>query len=92
MIDTYATIADIAEDERFRLRVAACAAQQGAGGGGPTHWAYEHRYETAAAPGWAAAVDSWKAANPGQADGWQDDQAVISDLMILAQVQALIAG
>ena len=91
MTDTLATIATIALDETFRQRLNAGAAQQDVPGD-PVSWVWDNRYDIAAAPGWAAAVDSWLAANPGAdpANGWANNQAVISDAMIIAQVQAML--
>ena len=88
MADTYATIAEMAAADAFLQRCAACAAQQGEAN--PWEWAYQARYTLCSSPGWAAAVDSWKAGNPGQGTGWETDQAVISDAMILATVQPMI--
>lgn len=90
MADTLATIHRIATDSDMAGRLNASAAQEHVPGD-PTEWVWVNRYALAAAPGWGAAVDSWLAANPGAdpANGWALDQAVISDGMITAQVQAL---
>lgn len=85
MTDTYLSIAAIAGDYSMQIRVTACAAQQGEES--PEPWTLEHRYNWAAAPGWAAAWDSALAAgnpNPGAAPD------VITDGMILTQVQAML--
>lgn len=89
-MDTYATIALVAATPRFQERLVACAAQQGAPD--PAQWVWQRRYTLAAAPSWAAKVDSWLAANPDGGDGWAHDQSVISDADILAVVQPAAAG
>lgn len=89
MPDTLSTIHEIAGDPLMSGRFAASAAQEGAPGD-PVSWAWEHRYHLAAAPGWAAALDSWQANNPDGGNAWAEDQAVISDGMITAQVQELL--
>lgn len=88
MADSYATISLIADTPPFQERIYACAAQQGASD--PTRWGWDNRYAVACAPGWAEAVDYWKAANPDGGDGWAQDPAVITDGMILARVQPML--
>lgn len=86
MSDTYLAIADAADSYSLQRRVAACAAQQDAPGD-PYQWAVDHRYTWAAAPGWGAAWASAEASgnpDPGA------DPAVITDPMILTQVQAML--
>lgn len=92
MPDTLSTIHLISTDAVMAGRLCASAAQEHAPGD-PTDWVWAHRYDLASAPGWAAAVDSWLAANPDPdpSNGWAADQAVISDGMITAQVQAVLA-
>lgn len=88
-MDTLSTIHRIAADSGFTGRLNASAAQEHVPGD-PVTWVWDHRYQIASAPGWAAAVDSWLAANPDEpSDGWALRQDVISDGMITAQVQAL---
>lgn len=91
MSDSYLSIANAADSYAMQRRVAACAAQQAAPGD-PYQWTVEHKYQWAAAPGWGAAWDSALAAHPG--DPAYDpgaDPAVITDAMILAQIQAMLA-
>lgn len=90
-MDTYADIARIAATDAFQERVRACAAQQGAAD--PVHWAYTNRYALASSPGWAAELAVWDEAHPGAEDreAWAADGSVITDQMILAAVQPLIA-
>jgi hypothetical protein len=88
MTDQYATINRIAQDPGMLGRVTACAAQQGVQEA-PDGWAWENRHRWASAPGWGATWDS------AVAGGIQDpgaDPAVITDGMILAQLQAMAAA
>lgn len=92
MTDAYFSIASAADSYSMQRRVAACAAQQNAPGD-PMGWTVDNRYQWAAAPGWGAAWDSALAAHPD--DDTYDpgaDPAVITDPMILAQVQAMMAA
>ena len=87
MADQYLTIARIADDAAFRARAAACAATQTVPD--PQQFVNAHALTLAASPGFGAAWDSaveGGIANPGS------DPAVISDQMILAAVQALLAA
>lgn len=87
-MDTYTDIADVSDSPTLQRRVAACAAQQQAPGD-PWAWQYENRYQWAAAPGWGAAWASALASgnpDPGK------DPAVITDGMILTQVQAMLGA
>lgn len=85
-MDQYLTIATVAKDPAMNRRVAACAAQQGIAEG-PEMWAAERCYTWAASPGWGATWDSAVASgvpDPGA------DPAVITDQMILSQVQSML--
>lgn len=103
---SYLVQAAIAENVTMNKRVAQCAAEQGLpvlppeGAvptfGGPTNadqWAQQNARIWAAAPGWA---DAWASAlashedNPAYDPG--KDEAVITDAMILGQVQAMGAA
>lgn len=92
MPDTLSTIHLIAGDSDMLGRLNASAAQERAPGD-PISWVWARRYQLASAPGWAAAVDSWLAANPDAepSNGWANDQAVISDTQVTAQVQAVLS-
>ena len=58
----------------------------------PDRWTYENRRDWAAAPGWDAAWESYRAAHPDEPDLDPGlDEAVITDGMILSQVQAMAA-
>lgn len=81
---SYLTQAALADDEWLLRRVTACAALEGIPS--PDGWAYQHRWEPSAQPGWDAAYEyavNSKVERPG-ADG-----GVIQDAQILAAVQAL---
>lgn len=81
---TYLTISKIAADPALTLRVTACAAQEGEPD--PSGWAFTHRYNWAASPGWDAAWESALAAHDADPGS---NEAVITDGMILSAVQAL---
>lgn len=96
---TYLDQSEIASNGAMNSRVAQCAAQQSI----PDYntWAAENAREWAAAPGWDAAWASAKAAHPpleGETGEYASnydpgrDQAVITDEMILSQVQAMNTG
>jgi hypothetical protein len=80
--------------ETLRGRCTAAAAQEQTSGAtldpaDPDEWVDAHIWTLAAAPGWS---DAWASAvasgnpDPGR------DEAVISDPMILSEVQAVLAG
>lgn len=76
----------LAFDGDFLSRVTACVSNE-ARTIDPLAWANDHRWQMAAAPGFADAYASALAAdvpNPGR------DAAVISDAQILAAVQSLL--
>lgn len=86
----YLDLADLAVDDDFLRRVAACAAEQEVGGadlGGqsPSSWAMLRQWRMAASPGFADAYAYAKGTgvqNPGA------DPTVITDEQILSAVQA----
>lgn len=87
---TYLTQSIIADDGYMRLRVASCAAQQGCAsdaGIDPDVWTLEWRRVWASAPGWDAAWESAQEAGRDEIGKWPD---VITDLMVLTQVQAMM--
>lgn len=88
---TYNTIALIQRDPTIRDRVAACVAVEEIANP-PEQWVADNAWRLATQPGWA---EAWESAVAGHSDD-QDynpaaDDAAITDLMILAAVQA-IAG
>jgi hypothetical protein len=101
-MDSYLSIAAIANDEFMKERMNACTTQQLQLGNAPLialdpvnqgafaalNWVENNRYVWAASPGWGAAWDSALAAdNPEPGK----DPAVITDAMILSTVQSLTA-
>jgi hypothetical protein len=87
---SYFTQAIIADDPYMRLRVSAAAAQQGCAedfGIDPDAWTLEWRKVWASSPGWDAA---WESAQAGNVEIPGMDAGVVTDGMILAQVQAMM--
>ena len=88
----YLTQSTIADDPYMKLRVAACAAQQGVTDAAidPDYWTQEWRRVWSASPGWDAAWESALAGDnsPDYQPGM--DVAVITDGQILAQVQSMM--
>lgn len=74
----------LSQDADFAARCTACAASEGADD--PAAWQWEHRYDIAAAPGFA---DAYSSAIAGGVEFPGRDPAVISDEQILAAVQAI---
>jgi hypothetical protein len=88
---TYLIQSEMASNYSMLSRVAQCAAQQGEPDG--DGWAQTNRRGWAAAPGWDQAWASAEASHPG--DDTYDpgaDDAVVTDAMILSQVQAMRSG
>ena len=86
---SYKTQGEIADNRSMATRVAQCAAQQGQTQD-PDRWTHEHRREWAASPGWDAAWESAKVANPAAGYDPGADEAVITDGMILSTVQPMV--
>jgi len=90
---SYLTQANISTNPAMLARMAQCAAEQGEPE--PDAWTFRFAREWAAAPGWDAAWESSLAAHPPETEPGYDpgaDEAVITDGMILAQVQSMIAA
>lgn len=92
---SYLDQSEIAANQAMLARVAQCAAQQGEAN--PDGWAHEHRRTWASAPGWDAAWASALAGHPpveGETTLYDpgSDEAVITDGMILSQVQAMLGA
>jgi hypothetical protein len=85
---SYLTQSKIAANQAMNERVIQCAVGEQISDG--QNWAYQHQREWAAAPGWD---DAWEyALNVHSSDQNYDpgtDEAVITDGMILSQVQAM---
>ena len=89
---SYLTQNEIAGNYTMRNRVAQAAASENVDGD-PDVWTTDNRRDWAAAPGWDAAWESAKVSHeddPGYDPG--QDEAVITDGQILAQVQAMTAA
>jgi hypothetical protein len=84
---SYLTQDTIAHDQHMTGRVAQAAASE-AVDGDPDVWTFTHRRTWAAAPGWDAA---WESAVAGDVPDPGADPGVITDGMILSQVQAMLA-
>ena len=88
---SYKTQNEIANSRGMLDRVAQAAAQEDVASD-PDRWTYENRRDWAAAPGWDAAWESYRAAHPDEPDLDPGlDEGVITDGMILSQVQAMTA-
>jgi len=85
----YLTQAIIADDPYMKLRVSSAAAQAGVTEVGidPDAWMHEYRKVWAADPGWDLA---WESAQAGGLVDPGRDPGVVTDAMILAQVQAMM--
>lgn len=89
---SYLDQSEIGVNPSMTTRVAQCAAQEGEAE--PDRWTYEHRREWSAAPGWDAAWASAQASHPPDPEATTAydpgaDEAVITDEMILSQVQSM---
>jgi hypothetical protein len=92
MADSYLSIAAAADNYSMQRRVAACAAQEGVDVD-PWQWTVDSKYGWASAPGWGAAWDSALAAHPDDPEYDPGaDPVVITDGMILSQVQGMLGG
>lgn len=81
---SYKSVADMAEDYALSRRITAAAAKESIDN--PQGWVQLFRWEVAGQPGWDAAWDSAVASgNPDPGN----DEAVITDAMILSGVQAV---
>ena len=88
---SYLTQDEIARNSAMNARVAQCAATEGVAD--PDQWTAANRREWAAAPGWDAAWESAKVSNdPTKGYDPGSDEAVITDGMILSQVQEMLVA
>lgn len=90
----YLDISNMTQSGSLLGRLSAAAAQeQGAGADldpdAPEAWAQAHRWALVAAPGWG---EAWASAVAGGNEDPGADPGVITDGMILSEVQALIAS
>jgi len=86
---SYLTQDEIANNQAMQARTAQAAAEEGVSNE-PDRWTFEHRRTWAAAPGWDDAWESYLVGNPDKDPGI--DEGVITDGMILSQVQAMNGG
>ncbi len=84
---SYKSQAKLEADSALRLRVSACAATLGISN--PAAWAMEHAWPLSAEPGWDDAYASALAADDPDPGG---NETVITDGMILAAVEAIVAA
>jgi hypothetical protein len=85
---SYLGVSAISKNQSMRDRVAACAAAEG--NTFPESWTAQYALHWASAPGWDAAWASAEVAAPGADHG--KNEGVITDAMILSQVQAVMAA
>lgn len=85
----YSDLANLAADQDFRTRNAACAATLGLTGEHPLTWAERNAWTLAAAPGFA---DAYASALVGNVERPGLDPSVISDEQILAAVAPLLGA
>ena len=90
---SYLDQSEIAGNPSMMARVAQCAAQQQVPE--PEQWTQDNRRTWAAAPGWDAAWASAQASHPLDPESPTiydpgADEAVITDAMILSQVQSML--
>lgn len=81
---------EIGGNQAMMARVAQAAAEEG--NEDPDGWMFANRRFWASAPGWDDAWASAKVSHPGEDPPYDPgrDEAVITDGMILAQVQAMM--
>jgi hypothetical protein len=84
---SYKSVADMAESYSLNRRLTAGAAKESIDN--PQGWVQLYRYEIASQPGWDAA---WDSAVAGGVEDPGNDEAVITDGMILSGVQAVWAA
>lgn len=92
----YIDIYEMTNDYDLRSRVTACAAEQQEAGAelgmDPLVWTDTHRWAWAASPGWAEAYAYAKETHTDEKYAPGRDPAVITDGMILAEVQVLLTA
>lgn len=86
---SYLTEADIADSYTMFRRITQAATEEGVDNSDA--WTSENRRKWAASPGWGAAWEYAKNTHPNEPDYDPGaDEAVITDGMILSQVQTMI--
>lgn len=86
---TYLIQDQIASSAQLSNRIAQAAAAEGVTGD-PDQWTRDNRRKWAAAPGWDAAWASAQVTHPADSYDPGADESVITDAMILSQVQAML--
>lgn len=87
---SYLMQSNISENSAMRSRVAQAIATEAPEIEDPDLWTYEKRRRWAAAPGWDGAWEYAMASDPNADPG--SNESVITDGMILSQVQSMTAG
>jgi hypothetical protein len=88
---SYLTQSTIAHNGSMTNRMSQAAAEQGAPGDAD-QWVYVNRRKWAAAPGWDAAWESAVVSHPDVDYDPGADEGVITDSMILSQIQSMLAS
>jgi hypothetical protein len=86
---SYLTQNDIANNMVMRDRIAQAVATENPSSPNPDQWAFDNRRHWAAAPGWDAAWESSLVAHPEEDYNPGTDEGVITDGMILSQIQSM---
>jgi hypothetical protein len=93
---SYLTQNEIASNQAMQNRVAQAAAREPKEviGPDPDQWMFNNRRDWASAPGWDAAWESARVNHPDPEEGYDPgmDEGVITDSMILSQIQAMGAA
>lgn len=87
---SYLTQNEIANNRAMLDRVAQAAAQENVSTD-PDRWTYDNRRDWASSPGWDLAWDSALVSHPEEDYDPGTDEGVVTDGMILSQVQSMQA-
>jgi hypothetical protein len=85
----YFDVYSMTQSGSLRGRLSAAASTEPDGPADPEGWANEHRWEIVSAPGWG---DAWASAVAADNPDPGADPGVITDGMILAEVQAVLGS
>lgn len=86
---SYLTQNNISNNMAMRDRIAQAVATENPSAPNPDQWAYDHRRQWASSPGWDAAWESSLASHPEEDYDPGMDEGVITDGMILSQIQSM---
>lgn len=91
---SYLTQNEISSNQTMQSRVAQAAAKEPKEviGPDPDQWMFNNRRTWASAPGWDAAWESARVNHPEEGYDPGTDEGVITDSMILSQIQAMGAA